>query len=66
MITHRSDEIKIIEKNLDAGHAANIKSRYSPDSIEDYPFLKNIINLFNNKTWTTSSASNPSASPGRN
>jgi hypothetical protein len=66
MITHKSDEIKIIEKPLDAGHAANIKARYSPDSIEDYPFLNNIINLFKNKSWTTSSASKTSALPGRN
>jgi hypothetical protein len=50
MITHKHDEIKIINRRLDAGYAANIKARYKPDSIEDYPILKGLIHLLNKKS----------------
>lgn len=46
MITHKPDEIKIIAKKLDSGHAANIKRRYTPGQIELFPVIKQIVQLF--------------------
>lgn len=48
MITHKSDEFKVIHKRLDAGHAANIKARYSPGNIEKYPIINSIIKIITN------------------
>lgn len=46
MITHREDELKLIQRRLDANYAANIKARYKPESIEKYPVIYQLINLF--------------------
>lgn len=50
MITHKHDEIKIITRRLDADYAANIKARYTPDNIEQYPILSSLIKLIS-KSW---------------
>lgn len=50
MITYRHDELKVIERPLNAGYAANIKARYKPDTIENYPILKGLVHLLRKKS----------------
>lgn len=45
MITQKPDEFKIITKKLDSNHAANIKARYTPAEIEQFPIINSIVQL---------------------
>ncbi|WBL42355.1 hypothetical protein PBT90_00095 [Algoriphagus halophytocola] len=64
MITHKKDEFKLIQRPLDASYAADIKSRYLPDELTDYPLIHGFINLI--KPWDPSSILSSSVSPGDN
>jgi hypothetical protein len=64
MITYKSDEFKLIQRPLDASYAADIKSRYRPADLKDYPLIDNLIQLL--FPWNKSLNSSTSASPGGN
>lgn len=45
MITHKEDELKLIKRPLDASYASTIKCRYKTADINQYPLIKELINL---------------------
>lgn len=45
MITYKKDELKLIQRPLDASYAANIKNRYQQDDLSNYPIIQGLINL---------------------
>lgn len=62
MITHKDDEFKLIQRPLNASYAADIKHRYQPARLEDFPVITHMINLL--FPWTKSINSSHSSSPG--
>lgn len=62
MITHKSDEFKLIQRPLNASYAADIKHRYQPARLEDFPLIITMISLL--FPWTPLINSSTSASPG--
>ena len=45
MITHKDDEFKLIQRPLNASYAADIKHRYQPARLEDFPIIPSMISL---------------------
>ncbi|MFN3758480.1 MAG: hypothetical protein ACK4SF_04615 [Algoriphagus aquaeductus] len=64
MITHKSDEFKLIQRPLNASYAADIKHRYQPARLEDFPLISTMISLL--FPWIPLHNSSTSVSPGDN